>query len=226
MSRPYRALYDFFAHPRGVAPSWYVLPFQGREGDARSSGVGFKMVRYTDDMVVMCCTIEEAQAALAMIWEWMEGNGLSLNEEKSQVVDMSQYNSYFDFLGYRFKRTKRGLNKYVRPKSKQKLRQNFKPRTKRCNGKSLEEICQIINPTLRGWYGYFKHAHHTELQAVDSWVRGRLRSILRKRRGGRGRGRGTDHYRWRNHYFTELGLFSLKDALNIEIASLRNGAKC
>ncbi|NLL83878.1 MAG: hypothetical protein GX230_06515 [Lentisphaerae bacterium] len=189
MSRPYRALYDFFAHLRGVAPSWYVLPFQGREGDARSSGVGFKMVRYADDMVVMCCTIEEAQAALAMIWEWMEGNGLSLNEEKSQVVDMSQYNSYFDFLGYRFKRTKRGLNKYVRPKSKQKLRQNFKPRTKRCNGKSLEEICQIINPTLRGWHGYFKHAHHTELQAVDSWVRGRLRSILRKRRGGRGRGR-------------------------------------
>ena len=44
---------------------------------------------------------------------------------------------------------------------------------------------------------------------LDGWVRMRLRSILRHRRGGRGRGRGIDHHRWPNAFFAEHGLFSL-----------------
>lgn len=194
--------------------------------DWKMSEAGFKMVRYADDMVVMCRTAQEAQAALAMIREWMTGAGLALNDEKSGVVDMNQPNSHFDFLGYRFKQTKRGLNRYVRPKSMQKLRQSIKPRTRRNSGKSLEEVCRIINPILRGWYGYFRHAHRSDLERVDSWMRGRLRSILRKRRNLKGRARGADHQRWPNRYFTELGLFNLGDALDAELASLRNGAKC
>ena len=43
-------------------------------------------------------------------------------------------------------------------------------------------------------------------------VRMRLRSILRKRRGLRGRGRGADHQRWPNAFFVEQGLFSLATA--------------
>ena len=52
----------------------------------------------------------------------------------------------------------------------------------------------------------------------------RLRSILRKRRGLEGRGRGIDHQRWPNRYFTKLGLFCLLDARESTYASLRNGA--
>ncbi len=81
-----------------------------------------------------------------------------------------------------------------------------------------------LNRKLRGWYGYFKHAHDDQLGEIDGWIRGRLRSILRKRRGLRGRGRGRDHQRWRNSYFTELGLFCLEEAKISEIVSLRNGA--
>jgi len=44
---------------------------------------------------------------------------------------------------------------------------------------------------------------------LDGWVRMRLRSVLRHRRGGRGRGRGIDHHRWPNAFFAEHGLFSL-----------------
>ena len=51
----------------------------------------------------------------------------------------------------------------------------------------------------------------------------RLRSILRKRRGLEGRGRGSDHHRWPNRYFKKLGLFCLLNAREYEIASLRNG---
>ena len=62
------------------------------------------------------------------------------------------------------------------------------------------------------------------VNGIDGWIRMRLRSILRKRRGLEGRGRGIDHQRWPNRYFTKLGLFCLPDARESTIASLRNGA--
>ncbi|MGO8902217.1 MAG: group II intron maturase-specific domain-containing protein, partial [Isosphaeraceae bacterium] len=71
---------------------------------------------------------------------------------------------------------------------------------------------QSLNPTLRGWFGYFKHSYKTTFSALDGWIRMRLRSILRKRSGRRGRGRGSDHHRWRNAFFADQGLYSLKAA--------------
>ena len=44
---------------------------------------------------------------------------------------------------------------------------------------------------------------------LDGWVRGRLRTIHRKRHKGKGRARGTDHQKWPNAYFAGLGLISL-----------------
>ena len=186
---------------------------------------GFEMVRYADDMVVLCRTEEEAAAALSKLKEWMEGAGLTLHPEKTRVVDMNLADSYFDFLGYRFKRSKRGqIMRLARPKSERKLRETIKPKTRRTNGKSLEAIVAELNRTLKGWYGYFKQAKASQLGEIDGWIRMRLRSILRKRRRRKGRGRGNDHQRWPNRYFTELGLFCLLEARNSEIASLRQGA--
>ena len=65
---------------------------------------------------------------------------------------------------------------------------------------------------LRGWFHYFKYCRRWQLEAVDQWVRMRLRSILRCRRKRKGRGRGADHQRWPNAYFEERGLFSLVKA--------------
>ena len=49
----------------------------------------------------------------------------------------------------------------------------------------------------------------------------RLRSILRKRRGGRGRGRGADHQRWPNAFFAQHRLFSLATAYAAACQSAR-----
>jgi RNA-directed DNA polymerase len=186
---------------------------------------GFEMVRYADDMVVMCRSREEAVAALSVLKEWMEGAGLTLHPDKTRTVDMTEAGSHFDFLGYRFYRSRRGrLCRLVRPKSLRKLRETIKPKTRRNNGKSMEAIVADLNRTLVGWFGYFKHVHPSELGEIDQWLRMRLRSILRKRRGGRGRGRGQDHHRWPNRYFTGLGLFCLLDARATETTSLRQGA--
>lgn len=187
---------------------------------------GFEMVRYADDMVVLCRSQEEATAALSVLKAWMEDAGLSLHPDKTRVVDMNPAHSHFDFLGYRFERSRRGrLMRLVRPKSLRKLRETIKSKTRRNNGKCMAAIVADINRKLKGWYGYFKHIEANNLGGIDGWVRMRLRSILRKRRGGKGRGRGLDHQRWPNRYFTELGLFCLLDAQRAELASLREGAK-
>ncbi|MFM8365017.1 MAG: group II intron reverse transcriptase/maturase [Verrucomicrobiota bacterium] len=193
--------------------------------DKKMESEGFAMVRYADDIVVLCRSREEAQAAMEKIEAWMEAAGLTLHPEKTRIVDMNEAGSHFDFLGYRFKRSGRGkLLRFVRPKSLGKLKETLKPKVRRNNGRSLEAIIEEVNRTLRGWFAYFKHSHVSELEDIDQWLRGRLRTILRKRRRGKGRSRGDDHHRWPNHYFAGLGLFCLLEARELEIISLRYGA--
>ena len=64
-----------------------------------------------------------------------------------------------------------------------------------------------------------QHSYRTTFPTIDSWIRMRLRSILRKRRGGRGRGR--DHQRWPNAYFKDLGLYSPVEAHRLACESLK-----
>ena len=182
--------------------------------DHLMEGKAYRIIRYADDLVLLCRSQEEAESALARLSEWVQANGLSLNKEKTRLVDMTQPSAYFDFLGYRFLRTQKSkrIRWTARPQSVKKLRNRLRSATKRKQGCSMERTIQRINPILRGWYAYFQHAIPGTFSPVDAWVRMRLRSILRKRHGRRGRGRGADHQRWPNAYFTELGLFSLSAA--------------
>ena len=167
---------------------------------------GYQMVRYADDLVVLCPSREEAESALATLADWVKSAGLTLHPEKTRVVSVD--NEGFEFLGYRFVRSTR----WPRDKSKQKLRDLVRSRTRRTDGRSLEAIVTDVNRTLKGWFEYFKHAHRWALRDADGWVRMRLRSILRRRHGRRGRGRGLDQQRWPNAYFRDRGLFSLLQA--------------
>ena len=192
--------------------------------DHLMSRSGYETVRYADDMVILCRSAEAAQEALAALREWSAQAGLELHPEKTRVVDMGQPQAHFDFLGYRFWRGKTSgrIRKFIRPKSTKKFREAIKPHTRRTNGQSMSAIAQKLRPRLQGFYNYFKHA--SALVEVDGWVRGRMRSILRKRAGKRGRGRGLDHQRWPNSYFASLGLFNLEESRKLDLMSLRAAA--
>ena len=168
---------------------------------------GFRMVRYADDFVVLCGSREEAEQALALIREWMQENKLEIHPEKTRVVDARQPGG-FDFLGYHFEQGR----KTPRRKSLRKFKDVVRIKTRRANGHSLKAIIAEVNRTLRGWFEYFKHSDRTTFAPLDGWIRMRLRSILRKRHGRRGRGRGLDHRCWPNAFFTKQGLFSLQAA--------------
>ena len=117
---------------------------------------GYRMVRYADDFVVLCQSREEAEAALAQLRAWVEENGLSLHPDKTHIGDCRQPGEGFEFLGYRFEAGRR----LVRKKSLTGLKDKIRAKTKRTRGDSLERIIADLNPVLRGWFGYFKHAHH------------------------------------------------------------------
>ena len=168
---------------------------------------GYEMVRYADDFVILCRSKAEAQQALEEVGEWVEAAGLTLHPEKTRIVDANGPEG-FDFLGYHFVAGKR----WPRRKSVKKLKDTIRAKTKRTNGHSLEAIIQNVNRTLIGWFEYFKHSRKYTFERLDRWIRMRLRSILRKRLGLRGRGRGADHQRWTNTFFASHGLFSLQEA--------------
>jgi RNA-directed DNA polymerase len=167
---------------------------------------GFEMVRYADDFVIMCRSPEDAARALALVQEWTAEAGLTLHPTKTKIIDAKT--GVFDFLGYRFLRSTR----FPRPKSMQKIKDTIRAKTKRTSGESLTKIINDLRPTLRGWFEYFKHSQRSTFSSLDGWIRMRLRSLLRKRQGKRGCGRGRDHQRWPNAFFATRGLYSLTTA--------------
>ena len=171
---------------------------------------GRRMVRYADDFVILCRTEDEARAALRDVDAWTTANGLTLHPDKTRIVDSRQPGQGFDFLGYRFEAGRR----FVRDKSLRAFKDKVRAKTVRSRGDSLARIIADLNPALRGWFGYFKHAAPFQLRYLDRFVRRRLRAVLRKqdKRPGFGRCKA-DHQRWPNAFFADQGLFTLTTAL-------------
>lgn len=180
----------------------YLDPLDHALADA-----GFELVRYADDFVVLCRTAEDAAQALTVVRRWTDTAGLRLHPEKTHLVDMQQPGG-FEFLGYHFDRHYR----WPRPKSVKKLKEKLRQKTRRTTGQSLAVVIADVNRTLRGWFEYFKHSHRTAFVPIDQWLRMRLRSILRRRGGRRGRAGPTSHYVWPRRFFAAQGLLSLVQA--------------
>jgi RNA-directed DNA polymerase len=195
--------------PQGAVISPLLANIYLHPLDRQMREKGYRMVRYADDFVVLCRSAEQAQAALNQVRTWVEQNGLRLNRDKTHVGDCLKAGQGFEFLGYRFEVGRR----WVRNKSLKALRERIQRKTKRTRGDSLACIIADLNPTLRGWFNYFKHAHPMAFRWTDGFVRRRLRAILRKheKRPGMGLCRD-DHQRWPNTYFATQGLFTLEAA--------------
>jgi RNA-directed DNA polymerase len=172
--------------------------------DHHMAQLGYEMVRYADDFVILCRSRFDAERALCEVTAWVTSAGLSLHPDKTRIVDATEKGG-FDFLGYHFERGYRWPSK----KSLRKLKDKIRVKTKRTSGVSLQRTVSDLRPILRGWFEYFKHSHWPALRDLDKWIRMRLRSILRRCQGRRGRALGLDHHRWPNAFFAEQGLFSL-----------------
>jgi RNA-directed DNA polymerase len=193
--------------PQGAVISPLLANIYLNPLDHQIAEQGWEMIRYADDFVILCGNLETAQRALEAVRKWTETAGLTLHPTKTRIVDASQRGG-FDFLGYHFERGYR----WPRQKSLNKFKDAIRQKTGKLRSGSMSQVVTELNQTLRGWFEYFKHSHWTTFGPLDSWIRQRLRTILRKRHKGKGRARGRDHQRWPNAYFAQLGLIFLTTA--------------
>ncbi len=197
--------------PQGAVLSPLLANLYLHSLDVALTEVGHKVVRYADDFVILCQSQQEAEAALMRVQAWVVANGLALHPEKTHTGDCREPGHGFEFLGYRFEGGRRSVRKKSLAALKDVMR--HKTRRSRSRGYSLKRIIEDLNPILRGWFAYFKHALPWTFRLLDGFIRRRLRSLLRKQQKRPGFGRcHADHLRWPNAFFAEQGLFTLYDA--------------
>jgi RNA-directed DNA polymerase len=178
--------------------------------DKQMQEAGLQMVRYADDFVILCYSESEAKNALSLVREWVTANGLTLHPDKTHVGNCMETGRGFEFLGYRFE----GGKRWVRKKSLMALKDKIRRKTKRSRGDSIKRVIQDLNPMLRGWFNYFKHANRRVFPDIDGFVRRRLRSLRYKQMSGLSFF-GKSHHVHRlfpNAYFATQGLFTMSEA--------------
>jgi RNA-directed DNA polymerase len=145
--------------------------------DCRMSERGYRIVRYADDFVILCRDETEARAALREVQAWCAQRG------DSPCIPTRPISATVGS-GVRASNSSAIASKAVdggcARKADNALKDKIRAKTRRNRGDSLAAIIADLNPMLRGWFGYFKHAHRTEFPDIDGFVRRRLRAILRR----------------------------------------------
>jgi hypothetical protein len=161
--------------------------------------LGARIVRYADDIVILCRRgkSEQAMKVLRQILERLE---LTLNEVKTKTVNA--HKGKFDFLGFSIwmAESRKTGNLYPHVQPSKKSLQAIKDRVavithRKMTVKPLEKIITEVNTTVRGWIGYFHFKNCSKVLIHLKWhVEERLQTHLRKRYKIKDRGTGNAKY--------------------------------
>lgn len=182
------------------------------------------LVRYADDLVVLCQTPDEAEVARERVERLLGLLSLELNPEKTRVVDLSEGREGFDFLGCHFharasgRLLERGVRRYYlhrwpSAQSMKRIRAKIRERTGRKRaGVDVRVVIGDLNPLLRGWGTYFRTGNASgTFGAIDDYTHARLRRLLVKRYGRNLRPGQAD--RWTSDWFRQHGLYRLRGTI-------------
>jgi RNA-directed DNA polymerase len=159
----------------------YLRVFRLRGLDER---YGARLVNYADDFVVLCRT--GATEVLAQSRRWFTGMGLTLNEQKTRVVNGRR--EAFDFLGYTFgpMRSRKSGHRYLGARPSKKAVMRVKGRIRQMlrpgNQAPWAAVKGELNRVVRGWANYFCYGTRSPAyRAVDHYVTNSVRHFLRRR---------------------------------------------
>lgn len=134
------------------------------------------IVRYADDAVIVCRKRTDAELAFEHLKRIMTKLKLTLNPQKTKIVDMNKES--FDFLGFcyqKFGKTKSGRKlPYMMPSKKAMKKVKDAVRVITCRKSAyegLEQKVKKLNPLIRGWRNYFQHGNSTKrFKQLDEFV--------------------------------------------------------
>lgn len=139
------------------------------------------LVRYADDMVLLCKTAQNAEKAWQMLQEQFTALELEVNLEKSKVTTSKDG---FAFLGFEFRR-KEGRELYMWPRKKatKRIMERVRETTRSIpSNSSLKNVISALNPVLIGWCTYFRVANSNRtFHKIDWAVRREIQLWLRKK---------------------------------------------
>ncbi len=178
-----------------------------------------RLVRYSDDFVVMCKTESQAKEAQGRVGIIMERLGLMLHSEKTRIVDLRRGKEGFTFLGCMIRKRRsiqraphlHFMQRWPSPKAMKRVRERVHDLTdaRRSGVKDVKVIIASMNPVLRGWGNYFRTGNaDREFQRIDEYAYGRLVRWMQRRGGQRTRYRMEAWPRERLH--EEMGLHRLR----------------
>jgi group II intron reverse transcriptase/maturase len=174
--------------------------------------LGARIVRYADDIVVLCRN--GTDQPMAVLRQILERLGLTLNKAKTREVDA--FKGKFDFLGFSIwmGKSRRTGKHYAHVQPSKKSLKTIKDRITALTQRQrtmvpLESVMAKVNTTLRGWVGYFHIRNCSKsLEHVKSHVQQRLRTHLRKRYKVRRRNTGDIRFGNRSLY-ERYGLYKV-----------------
>jgi RNA-directed DNA polymerase len=161
-----------------------------RAWDVREHGV---LVRYADDLLVMCRSREQAEAALGRLRALLAELGLAPKEAKTRIVGLQVGGPGIDFLGFHHRlvrsQGRRGtkgvvfLARWPTDKAMQHIRDRIRELTDRRRLLlSVEWIVQDINQVLRGWAAYFRYGNSARhFDKIMGYARMRVAGVIAKR---------------------------------------------
>ncbi|KXO06852.1 Retron-type RNA-directed DNA polymerase [Marinobacter excellens LAMA 842] len=136
---------------------------------------GHRIVRYADDILILCASRAGASNALRVAQSYLEGElKLTVNATKTHIANSDEGVKFLGVVIY---------TNYTRIQDKKvvTLKQKLKALTRRNRGVGLAAIIRELNPVLRGFVNYFRVANCARvLKQVMSWLRRRLRCIQLK----------------------------------------------
>jgi len=147
-----------------------------------------RLVRYADDFVVLARYIGEP--IQRFLTETLEGRlGLTLNRDKTHIIDLGGERASLDFLGYTFRydrdlhgRPVKYLNLFPSAKAEQRARDRIRAMTtSRCKT-PVKVLIRDLNRFLVGWGRYFELGYPRKtFRRVNWYVGHRIACHLRHR---------------------------------------------
>jgi group II intron reverse transcriptase/maturase len=185
---------------------------QAWEASGQRLGV---LVKYADDLVVLCATREQAEEARELAAAVLDTLGLRLHPEKTRVAHLARGAEGFDFLGFHHRMREswkwRGrwyLQKWPSQRAMASIRGKIRDRTARRYARlPLEDTVENVNHVVRGWGNYFRHGNSGEkFSQIDSYVNERLAILASTKHGLTGRNWVT---RFNYEWCTKIGVYRL-----------------
>jgi len=134
-----------------------------------------RIVRYADDILILCCSRTAADNALVKATQILEETlKLTVNRKKTHIAHSRE--------GIKFLGVEIG-SQYTRIQEKKLkgFKQRVKQLTKRNGGRNLMSVLKQLNPVIRGFANYFRIANCKSIfRELAEWIRRRLRGVQLK----------------------------------------------